>query len=50
MQKNGEKKMEKIIEQDTYISIKDKNGNPLLGRSLIPKGSVITFEEDDVNG
>jgi hypothetical protein len=42
--------MEKIIEQNTYISIKDKNGNPLLGRSLLPKGSIITFEESEVNG
>jgi len=39
--------MEKVIEQDTYISIKDRNGNPLLGRSLLSKGSVITFEETD---
>ncbi len=37
--------MERVIEKPTYISIKDANGNPLLGLSLLPKGSVITFEE-----
>lgn len=37
--------MEKVVEKATYISIKDKDGNPLLGRSLLPEGSVITFEE-----
>ncbi len=43
--------MEKIIEKPTYISIKDKDGKALLGRSLLPKDSVIVFEEEgDVNG
>ena len=37
--------MEKVIEKKTYISIKDKDGNPLLGRSLLLEGAVITFEE-----
>ncbi len=37
--------MEKVIEKSTYVSIKDENGNPLLGRSLLPKGSIVTFEE-----
>jgi len=37
--------MEKIIEKPTHISIKDKDGNPLLGRSLLPEGAVVTFEE-----
>ncbi len=37
--------MEKIIEKPTHISIKDKEGKPLLGRSLLPKGAVIVLEE-----
>jgi hypothetical protein len=37
--------MEKVIEEPTYVKITDKEGNPLLARSLLDAKSKVVYDE-----
>lgn len=38
--------MEKIIDKPTYITIKDKDGKEVLGKSLLDKDTKVVYDEE----